>query len=197
MTISVPHVHRMSVSMLRLLAGALILTLAIAGGILLGGRWLQASNAVTPDRIQHRAYLSIGDVFPDYALHDPVNCSHIRASDLWRRAPLLLILVATDCPHCKAMMKRWPRMVIPELASDIQVVLIFDQRDWSGEDRTANGLTLPRMTAYVTDRETQVEEDGLAGTPTLIGIGKDGRIRFISPGDNPQVGSEFINKYIH
>ena len=193
---AVHHERGLSVSILRLFAGALFLMFAIAAGITLGGRWLGASNELTPERIQQRSYLEIGDTIPDYSLHDPISGEDIRVSDLWRRGPLLLILAGMDCPHCKGMMKRWPRMVIPELASDIQIVLLFGQNDWSGKDVTANGLILPRMTAYVTDRETQVEEDGLAGTPTVVGIGEDGRIRFISPGDNPGVGSKFINKYI-
>jgi hypothetical protein len=196
MAIAARKERSITTAALRWLAGTAFLTLAIALGILLGGRWLAANNRLIPEQIRHGSYLDLGGVFPNYVLADPRSGLATDVLTLSHNAPLLLILAGRECPHCEHMMKHWRKKVLPHLTDGIQVALIFDAEDWSGADPTANGLVSEGIKAYVTDRRAQIEDDGLAGTPLVVGLGTDGRIRFISPGDNPLVGSEFINKYI-
>ena len=94
------------------------------------------------------------------------------------------------------MGRYWRKMVVSELRADIQLALVFDMDGWTGTLDTTSNLFFPGVRIFTTDRQAQREDDGIAGTPILVGLGRNSEIRFISPGFNRQVGSEFINKHL-
>ena len=92
------------------------------------------------------------------------------------------------------MMTVWQRKEAALLRSDVQLVLVFSDEDWTGEDPTANGLIITGARAFVADRQRERDKDGIITTPTLVGLDRGSRIRFISTGFDRQVNVEFINE---
>lgn len=178
------------------LVAGLILFAAIAGGIYTGLSAGPRTPEITRESLQNPAYLALGDRFPDYALYEPLGEKTISVSALAAQGPTLLIFVSETCNICQALGRYWRKMVVPGLREDIQLILVFDQEDWTGTLASDHPLLLLGARIFTTERAAQREEDGMVGTPIVVGLGPNAEIRFISPGLNRQVGSEFINKYL-
>jgi len=178
-----------------LVAGG-ILFAALAGGIYTGLSATPHRAQTTPESLQHPALLDLGDRFPDYELVDPVAHTRTTVAALTAEGPVLLLFVSESCNICRNLGRYWRKKVVPALRDDIQLALVFDVGDWSGTLDSTGDLFLPGARIFTTDREAQRGDDGIVGTPILVGLGTDSRIRFISPGFNREVGSEFINAYL-
>lgn len=192
---TVPKSNKSLAHPLQFLALGFVIFAGIAGGMYVGTAWSHRFRDLTPESAQNDSFYELGEEIPNYKLWDVNTREDLHVRDLLARGPALLVFVREDCDYCKLMMEFWKRKVVSDLRSDIQIVLVYDDKDFSPEVTGSYKLgNLVRGRIVTTDREAQHEEDGIIATPTVIGVGTDSRIQFVVSGFNRDVSFAFINQ---
>jgi peroxiredoxin len=137
--------------------------------IVLFGLLLSASVAA--------ASLKPGDTAPDFTLQDLSGKKHT-LNDLRAKGPALLFFWSTECGFCRVMAPKLQKLHAERSAAGLTVAGIdidFNMRAQVEE------FVLTRKLEYLIlhgslDNADVVEAYGAPGTPTLVVVGRDGRV---------------------
>jgi len=143
---------------------------------------------------------SIGDVAPDFQLHDlegnPVSLSDFRGK------PVLLNFWVTWCPHCRAE-RPWIQEIYHEWQDKGLIVLTIDMIGLGQGETPSNLKDYMRLHAYSFPVLFDVDQEvmkmyGITGTPTNFFIDKDGIIRRKKTGPFPDKSTmeEYLERIV-
>lgn len=188
-----PHPDRLNFHfVLKWLVVGVIIFVGIFGGVY-SGLTLSQNGFSTglSEKYQNSTNLDIGERFPDYQLYDPINNTQTTVTQLLSQGPALLVFSSRSCGACEEMISFWRKRVLEKIDHNIQLVWVYDSNETAP---STNVLSQYNVKMLVTDRGSQMTEDGISGTPTLIGLDRTSKIVFIVTGFSRTVGSDFINK---
>lgn len=152
------------------------------------GKWVPALAAVAVVAggvFFFRPGVSVGATTPDTTLTDAYGSS-VRLSD-YRGQVIVLDFWASWCPPCLAAMPALDRLYHRYAADGVIVfgVNVNDNRD-PVQTMAELGVSYPLLVRG----EAAAREFGVRGLPTIIVIGRDGKIRHVSSGWGPGAEGE-------
>ena len=118
-----------------------------------------------------------GDIAPDFKLQDLSGKQHT-LSDLRAKGPALLFFWSTDCGFCRVMAPKLQKLHTERAASGLTVAGIdidFKMREQVEAFVREHNLTYLILHGSL-DNADVVEAYGVPGTPTLVVVGRDGRV---------------------
>jgi hypothetical protein len=166
---------------------ALAIFVGIGSGIYTGISLSQTGYAAQLG--SNASYLEVGDQMPDYTLYD-ADGTAITLAELCNQGSVLLAFVSTGCGACDALTRYWQRKVFTQLDSRIQLIWLYDSLEALPEE---NHLAMYGVRNMRTNRRDHMQDDGIAATPTLVGLGPNRTIEFISTGFDRRIGAKQIN----
>ena len=125
------------------------------------------------------ANLKPGDAAPEFKLQDLSSKQHT-LTDLRAKGPVLLFFWSTDCGFCRVMAPKLQKLYAERAASGLTVAGIdidFKMRAQVEEFVQQHKLTYLILHGSL-DNADAVEAYGVPGTPTLVVVGRDGRIAY-------------------
>ena len=125
------------------------------------------------------ANLKPGDAAPEFKLQDLSGKQHT-LTDLRAKGPVLLFFWSTDCGFCRVMAPKLQKLYAERAASGLTVAGIdidFKMRAQVEEFVQQHKLTYLILHGSL-DNADAVEAYGVPGTPTLVVVGRDGRIAY-------------------
>lgn len=125
------------------------------------------------------AGLKVGDLAPDFSLLGLDGKKHALA-ELHAKGPALLFFWSTECSFCRAMAPRLQKLYA-ERAPDGLTVAGIDI-DFNMHEQV-KGFVQERKLEFLIlhgslDNADVVEAYGVPGTPTLVLVGRDGRVAY-------------------
>lgn len=123
------------------------------------------------------ANLKPGDAAPEFKLQDLGGKQHA-LSDLRAKGPVLLFFWSTDCGFCRVMAPKIQKLYIERATSGLTIAGIdidFKMREQVEAFVRERNLTFLILHGSL-DNADVVEAYGVPGTPTLVVVGRDGRI---------------------
>jgi len=176
------------------LLAASILSLGLASGIYYGNRWVRGSTSLAGVEITNYALLDSGERFPNMTLTNLKDGNTFELSDIASQRSIVLVFVAQECGFCHLLLSYWDKKVLPKLSPNITPILVFDIDDTPLEDIESYDISHShQFIIAATDRSHQRKEDGIASTPTIVGLKPGMEIDFIQSGFNRGVTGEFLN----
>lgn len=118
-----------------------------------------------------------GDIAPEFKLQDLSGKQH-SLTDLRAKGPVLLFFWSTDCGFCRVMAPKIQKLYIERAASGLTVAGIdidFKMREQVEAFVRERNLTYLILHGSL-DNADVVEAYGVPGTPTLVVVGRDGRV---------------------
>lgn len=123
------------------------------------------------------ANLKPGDPAPEFKLQDLSGKQHT-LTELRAKGPVLLFFWSTECGFCRVMAPKLQKLYAERAAGGLTVAGIdidFKMRDQVTEFVRTHNLTYLILHGSL-DNADAVEAYGVPGTPTLVLVGRDGRI---------------------
>jgi peroxiredoxin len=123
------------------------------------------------------ANLKPGDPAPEFKLLDLSGKQHTLAA-LRAKGPVLLFFWSTECGFCRVMAPKLQKLYAERAAAGLTVAGIdidFNMRDQVTEFVRTRKLEYLILHGSL-DNADAVEAYGVPGTPTLVLVGRDGRI---------------------
>lgn len=125
------------------------------------------------------AGLKQGDAAPDFTLPD-MQGHEYKLSELRKTGPVVVFFWSTECGFCRVLAPQLQKVYAEHKASGLQVVGIdIDYR----MDAEVQEFVSTRKLDFIIlhgslNNADAVEAYGVPGTPTLVLVGKDGKIQF-------------------
>lgn len=118
-----------------------------------------------------------GDIAPEFKLQDLSGKQHTLI-DLRTKGPVLLFFWSTDCGFCRVMAPKLQKLHVERAASGLTIAGIdidFKMREQVEAFVRERNLTYLILHGSL-DNADVVEAYGVPGTPTLVVVGRDGRV---------------------
>jgi len=118
-----------------------------------------------------------GHIAPEFKLQDLSGKQHT-LTDLRAKGPVLLFFWSTDCGFCRVMAPKLQKLHTERAASGLTVAGIdidFKMREQVEAFVRERNLTYLILHGSL-DNADAVEAYGVPGTPTLVVVGRDGRV---------------------
>jgi len=118
-----------------------------------------------------------GDIAPDFKLQDLSGKQHT-LSDLRAKGPALLFFWSTECGFCRVMAPKLQKLHQERAAAGLTIAGIdidFKMREQVEAFVRERNLTYLILHGSL-DNADAVEAYGVPGTPTLVVVGRDGRV---------------------
>jgi len=118
-----------------------------------------------------------GDIAPEFKLQDLSGKQHT-LTDLRAKGPVLLFFWSTDCGFCRVMAPKIQKLHVERAASGLTIAGIdidFKMREQVEAFVRERNLTYLILHGSL-DNADVVEAYGVPGTPTLVVVGRDGRV---------------------
>ncbi len=125
------------------------------------------------------ANIKRGDVAPEFKLQDLSGKQHT-LTDLRANGPVLLFFWSTDCGFCRVLAPKIQKLHLERAASGLTIAAIdidFKMRAQVEEFVRTRNLTYLILHGSL-DNADAVEAYGVPGTPTLVVVGRDGRVAY-------------------
>ena len=125
------------------------------------------------------ANLKRGDVSPEFKLQ-ALNGKQHTLTELRANGPVLLFFWSTDCGFCRVLAPKIQKLHLERAASGLTIAGIdidFKMRAQVEEFVRTRNLTFLILHGSL-DNADAVEAYGVPGTPTLVVVGRDGRIAY-------------------
>lgn len=151
---------------------------------------------ITPEVLDNDSYLKIGDKFPNFDLIAFETKEKTSLGELNTQSLLLLVFVSPSCEMCHHFVPYLSHNIINKLRPDIHAFTIIDSNDIFEPASVMDSLLVDGVPCFLTDRSSQRLEDGISAIPSIVGIGKDMKIKFLMTGYNNLLNADFINKYL-
>jgi hypothetical protein len=175
----------------------IIAGIAISLGVFSGvriGRTIRMSNksGLTPEKLSNQTSMKIGDAAPSLRLYSIQHQSYT-LSEIVGGQKTLIGLLAPECDPCARLLEDWSSEASGH-GADRQIVVIF-----VGTPEMAAGEMTDevrkRFSVYYCD-EAELGRLHVSVFPTLLGIGRNGAIRFIISGYVSGIDGRFFDSYL-
>jgi len=180
--------------LLRALVAGVIATVSIAVGVYVGfTQSLQTSGDVTPDSLRNDSYLDIGEPMPSAIVSLIGDDREASLSKLLEGRRSLVVFMSGGCGACNTMIRYWNKKLVPKLATDIQIVCVYDQDELEDARTALQEEQLRNAIAVTVDDSFMRENAGIFVMPTTVGVSNGGIIAFIASGMDKRITSEFLD----
>lgn len=181
---------------LKAIVALVVILVGVGGGIFIGSTMTgQEFGSLSPEDLPNNSLFEIGEVFPNYKFTESDSDNDFEIRNFTNnKGRTLLIIVSPTCEPCHVFADFWNKKIIDKIDEDVNILLVFDSSEVETSNPDEKPLTLNRSIAVTTNRFEQSRSDRLLGTPTIVGLDSDCRIKFISSGFSPALDAEFINK---
>jgi thiol-disulfide isomerase/thioredoxin len=179
----------------RWLLACAVLAVGVAGGVYTGSALVAWFGTDPASSLTNYSLLDAGDRFPDYTMYALGDQHELSLSGIVGDRPALLLFLAQECGYCRLLLSFWEKRVLPQLHSDVIVILIFDRAELPLEEIEEYRLGyVGDLLIVAMDRTLHKTDDGIVSTPTIVALGPDMGIVFIQSGFDRGVTADFINE---
>ena len=127
---------------------------------------------------------AVGEFAPTWTGHG-ANGRMVTFVEGPRERPAILLFWATWCPYCRALMPHVQR-VLDEVGPRNLDVYALDILEEEGADPAAELRARGQNFTLIAPADPVAERYGVVGTPTLLLVGRDGRVSYVrSAGASP------------
>ncbi len=177
-----------------MLVGAAIIFIAAFIGVRAGFA-LKSNKGMdfTPEGFSNQTSLKIGDLAPALPVVS-LNGESGLMPDMIRRRKTLLAIVLPGCGPCRNLLDDWSERSFAENAVWLPAVMAVGTPEQAAAELPDDFRA--RFPVYFCDEQVLDSLCRVAVFPTLLGIGQDGRIRFIISGYVGRIDRRFFDKYL-
>ncbi|HKK20122.1 MAG TPA: hypothetical protein VJ983_01510 [candidate division Zixibacteria bacterium] len=175
-----------------LLAGVVIFA-AVFLGIHTANLLAWNGSNLSPEDFSNQTSLKIGDSAP-YLSIVALDGSSTTLEELSRKNPVIVAFVMPGCGPCGELLKDWSTSGFAEGTNWKPVVVVEGSADEAR--KSVPPAVLSRYSVFTCDEDALVDAANITVSPTLVGFGANGKIRFVSSGYTKQAGAKFFSKYL-
>ena len=175
--------------------GSFLVFVGVGAGVYVGTAISDRGTplGIPPEILANNSYIRIGDSFPDYELKEYNSNSTTTVANLARQGPTMLLFLSTTCNACYQLADFFQNTLVRDLDENIQLVLIFDELAMAKVSAFPDSLKIPNSRIFVTDRTAQILKDGINVMPSVVGLDKQNKVKFVMTGYNRKINARFIN----
>lgn len=184
-----------SKSTLKLIVGAVIIFIAAAAGMYLGGKLSNTSGrGAAQQEILTNLTLGPGKEFPDIELMDNSYQPAMSKSLLNERGTVILFM-DHQCPPCKDVAQFWQTMINDGAVIDSQVVgICFANAANIREIHNKYQIDFP---VFADERYVFLDYYGVDALPLILIVNQSGVITHIESDSNQKISKKDLKKYLH
>ncbi len=151
------------------------------------------NSTLSPEDLSNQSSLKIGDPPPSLDIAT-LEGSPMTLADLSHEHPVVVAFVMPGCGPCGELMKDWDAVGFAEGARWKPVVVVAG--DSSQARNSLPRAILQSYPVYTCDEGELANTTNITVSPTLLGLGSDGTVRFVVSGYTKQVGVDFFTRYL-